>query len=470
MVRKKVTALRFAGALLLLSTGSARSQTAFVPLTQMGSQTYLGFPGGLYENGTNGPPSDHAAAGAARSALVQPLDTSGNPSAAGKIVLLSIGMSNTTQEFCSGGGLPPCDSWTFVGQALTDAAVNHSTLLLINGARGGQSAATWDSATDTNYDRVRDTDLANAGATEKQVQAAWVKVANPGPTISLPSVSSDAYTLETQMGNIVRAMKTRYANLRLVYFSSRIYAGYATTTLNPEPYAYESGFAVKWLVQAQIDQMRNAGIVVDSRAGDLNYTTGAPWIAWGPYLWANGTTPRSDGLAWLQADLQSDGTHPSQSGQRKVGTQLLFFFKTAPTTRVWFLAGCSSGAACGSFYTLAPCRLIDTRNPTGPYGGPALAAGVSRSFVLTGQCGIPTTATAVSLNVVSITPSTGPAFLTGFPGGLPLPLVSTVNSGAGQIRANNAVVALGGGGDVQVFCGQGAGTSHLVVDVNGYFQ
>jgi len=462
--------LRLAGALLLLVTGSARGQVGFTPISDMRSQTYLGFSGGLYENSTNVPPADHAAAGAVRAALVQPLDTSGNPSAAGKIVLLSIGMSNTTQEFCSGGGLPPCDAWTFVGQALTDAAVNHSTLLLINGARGGQSAATWDSATDPNYDRVRDTDLANAGATEGQVQVAWVKVANPGPTTSLPNANADAYTLETQMGNIVRAMKTRYANLRLVYFSSRIYAGYATTTSNPEPYAYESGFSVKWLVQAQIDQMRNGGTIVDARAGDLNYTTGAPWIAWGPYLWANGTTPRSDGLTWAQTDFVSDGTHPSQSGQRKVGTQLLFFFKTAPTTRRWFLAGCASGTACGSFYTLTPCRLIDTRNPTGPYGGPALAAGASRSFTLAGQCGIPATATAVSVNVVSISPSTGPAFLTGFPGGLPQPLVSTVNSSAGQIRANNATLAFGGAGDVQFYCGQSAGTTNLVVDVNGYFQ
>jgi hypothetical protein len=470
LVRVTGLSLRLAGALLLLVTAPARAQAGFTPISDMRAQTYLGFSGGLYENGTNGPPADHAAAGAVRAALVQPLDTSGNPSAAGKIALLSIGMSNTTQEFCSQGGLTPCDSWTFTGQAATDGAVNHTTLLFINGARAGQTAPDWDSPTDPDYDRVRDTDLANAGATEKQVQVVWVKVANATPNTSLPNASADAYTLETQMGNIVRALKTRYVNLCLVYFSSRIYAGYATTTLNPEPYAYESGFAVKWLVQAQINQMRNGGTIVDARAGDLNYTTGAPWIAWGPYLWANGTTPRSDGLSWLQTDLQSDGTHPSQSGQRKVGAQLLFFFKTAPTARRWFLAGCASGAVCGSFFTLTPCRLIDTRNPTGPYGGPSLAAGASRSFTLAGQCGIPPTATALSVNVVSIGPTSGPAFLTGFPGGMPRPLISTVNAGAGQIRANNAILTLGGAGDISVYCGQGSGTADVVIDVNGYFQ
>src|SRR6185503_12380979 len=118
---------------------------------------------------------------------------------------------------------------------------------------------------------------------------AWVKVANPGPTSSLPSANADAYVLETQMGDIVRALKVRYPNLQQVFLSSRIFAGYATTALNPEPYAYESGFAVKLLVQAQIDQMANGGVPVDPRAGNLDYGTVAPWIAWGPYLWAAGS-------------------------------------------------------------------------------------------------------------------------------------------------------------------------------------
>jgi hypothetical protein len=285
-------------------------------------------------------PAAHQNAGITQALAVQPLDLTGNPSPAGKYVLLSFGMSNTTQEFCSGSGALPCSPWTFMGQAAADSSVHRGPLALANGALGGRSASFWDSPADPDYDRVRDQVLAPQGLSEAQVQIAWVKVANPGPTASLPAPQADAITLLRQMGDIVRALKTRYRNLRLVYLSSRIYGGYATSTLNPEPYAYESGFAVKWLVEAQISQMQNGGTVVDPRAGDLNYQTGvAPWIAWGPYLWANGMNLRSDGLNWIQSDFESDGTHPAQSGEQKVGTLLLSFFKQHPTTKCWFVNG-----------------------------------------------------------------------------------------------------------------------------------
>ncbi len=330
MARKALVAALF----LFAVTALAQSR---LPLNDLGAGMYLGqFQGGLYENGTSAVPSDHASAGTAQAALIQPLDKNGNASPSGKVVMISIGMSNTTQEFCSANNPAPCDSWTFVGQATRDAAVNHTTLMLVNGARGGQSADTWDAPTKPNYDYIRTNDLTPAGVTEAQVQVAWLKVANPGPTVSLPSQNSDAYRLVTQMGNIVRAMKTHYPNLHIVYISSRIYAGYATSTLNPEPYAYESGLAVKWVVQAQIEQMRSGR--VDPRAGDLNYNGVAPWIAWGPYLWADGMNPRSDGLTWSRNELQGDGTHPSQTGQQKVGAMILAFLKQEPTAKSWFLA------------------------------------------------------------------------------------------------------------------------------------
>jgi hypothetical protein len=229
-----------------------------------------------------------------------------------------------------------------MGQAAADANVNHGTLVLVDGAMGGQAADSWLTPTAPDFDRVRDERLAPVGLSELQVQAVWLKQADAMPTMSLPSTSPDAYTLESRLGQIVRALKVRYPNLQQVFLSSRIYAAYATSALNPEPYAYESGFAVKWLIEAQINQMANS--VVESRAGDLNYNTVAPWLAWGPYLWADGTNQRSDGLTWVQADFASDGTHPSApNGRQKVGRMLLDFFKTSQEASCWFTS------------TTAPC-------------------------------------------------------------------------------------------------------------------
>lgn len=321
-----------------VATAADCSQTSvgITPLNDLGTGLYLGlYQGGLYPGGSNVMPPAHHAAGLNRAAQIRPLDAAGNPDPTGHYVLLSIGMSNTTQEFCGTSDGQNCPNYSFVGQALADPHVNHTTLAIIDGAAGGQTAGTWDDPADVNYDRVRDTRLAPAGLTEAQVQAVWVKVANSTPTDSLPESNADAYTLVSQIGDILRAIHVRYPNVKLVFLSSRIYAGYATTPLNPEPYAFESGLACKWTIEAQIEQMTGGGI--DPLAGDLNINTAAPWVAWGPYLWADGLTPRSDGLTWSCTDFNTDGTHPAPPGREKVGTMLLDFFSTSPQTTSWFL-------------------------------------------------------------------------------------------------------------------------------------
>jgi hypothetical protein len=130
----------------------------------------------------------------------------------------------------------------------------------------------------------------------------------------------------------------------------------------------------------------------------------------------------------------------------------------------------SVGSSPTALYTLTPCRLIDTRLPAGPLGGPALAAGASRTFAVAGSCGIPADASAIAVNVVMIQATAGPSFLTVYPGGSSRPPTSTVNANTGQIRANNAIVALGPLGDLTVYLGQGTGSAGLVLDVNGYLK
>ena len=341
--------------------GSCAAAALFsaTPLMDMtAGQNYLGFSGGLYPNNSNSVPATHNTEGLTRAGQIVPLDANGAPSAAGKIVFLALGMSNGTREFCATAGPtitdPTCNSWSFMGQAAANNGVDKTKLIMIDGAMNGQGADAWVSDTavgqsGTNiYTQVANIRLTPKGVTEKQVQAIWYKAALKDPTTSLTNgASADAYQVLTDFGLAMRAMKKRYPNLKQVFMSNRIYGGYAISTLNPEPYAYENNFAVKWLIEAQINQIANG--TIESHAGDLNYKTGvAPWIVWGPNLWASGTTPRSDGLLWNQCDLDpSDYTHPGQptplppaaptclGAEQKVGTLLLNYFLNSPYA-TWF--------------------------------------------------------------------------------------------------------------------------------------
>jgi hypothetical protein len=120
------------------------------------------------------------------------------------------------------------------------------------------------------------------------------------------------------------------------------------------------------------------------------------------------------------------------------------------------------------FYTLTPCRVVDTRNPAGPFGGPALAADSTRVFPLGGACNVPADAAAVSLNV-TVADATAPGSLTIYPGTGPIPGTNTITFVPGKNRANNVTMGLVGGG-LTVVDFQATGTVNLIVDVNGYYR
>ena len=222
-----------------------------------------------------------------------------------------------------------------------------------------------------NYVRVRDA-LNRNGYTEFQVQAIFLKSSTAFPQCDLkglhcqntqPPPLPDAYLTEKYMGNILRYLKCctldadgnstgqpRYPNLKQVFVTSRIYGGYANGTLHgclmPEPFAYEEAFGVQRLIVAQING------TADQYSGQVDFNPNgsghAPWVDWGPYLWASGETPRSDGLTWCngqndfacqqefdfrygdpnpqyQSQFWGDFTHPTASAAKKVAGQLVTF-------------------------------------------------------------------------------------------------------------------------------------------------
>ncbi|HYU34335.1 MAG TPA: metallophosphoesterase [Thermoanaerobaculia bacterium] len=121
-------------------------------------------------------------------------------------------------------------------------------------------------------------------------------------------------------------------------------------------------------------------------------------------------------------------------------------------------------------YTLPPCRVVDTRNPAGAQGGPALASGTTRSFPIAGTCGVPAGAVAVVANVTAVSP-TAAGSLEILPSGIEPAGTSTISFKTNQVRSNNVELALGAGGEIAVRTGLSAtGTVHFVLDVSGYFQ
>jgi hypothetical protein len=122
------------------------------------------------------------------------------------------------------------------------------------------------------------------------------------------------------------------------------------------------------------------------------------------------------------------------------------------------------------FFTVPPCRVADTRDAPGPWGGPALISNERREILFAGQCGIPSDARAVSVNVTAVTP-TGPGFLRLFPAESEELSSSTLNFNTGQTRANNAIIGLIEGKMwIRPFIDASPGTVHMILDVNGYFR
>ena len=289
--------------------------TGLKPLTEMtADDRYKGEDGGLYGGGMNEPPEAHRLAALEACKKVTPLDAQGKPSKDGKIVFISLGMSNTAGEFA-------------MFKEIADRDPDKSPdVLIVNCAIGGAGVSSWAKPASGTWQKVADR-LKEANVAPEQVQAAWIKHAEPGPspdTVPLEYAKKVKEDIEASLA----ITRSTFPNMRVAYLSSRIYGGYniaGIRRVNPEPFAYETAFSVRWVIQDQIEAEKKGKV-------------DGPVLLWGPYLWADGVTPRkSDKLVWERKDLGEDGVHPSKVGGQKVANLLLEFFKSDAGAKTWFV-------------------------------------------------------------------------------------------------------------------------------------
>lgn len=301
---------------------------AQTPLNELWPGDYNGFQGGLYPGGFNQRPFTHSDEGKriARDEIY-PRNRAGDYDADGKIQMISIGMCNTTMEF--GGALTADTEDGFQYRVMTDAfgrKWKHPNLSVIDCADASQDAASWANALPPGgpWHNLIDRGV-GPHFPMRQVQVVWLKEAEKDPRDNFPR---HAERLRDDLEKILGVLGNDdyFGNVKMVFLSSRTRAWTLTRpnyTHNPEPQAFESGFAVKWVIEEQLPPL----------------TQNWPWLSWGPYLWADGDAPRQDLLTWPCSYVQQDDcVHPvSDPAVRKVSDQLLAFFKTDPVTTPWFL-------------------------------------------------------------------------------------------------------------------------------------
>lgn len=353
----RVVAVVFAAGLLSIAPTAAaqvplkdcsHTSTGITPLTDLGTGTYQGFQGGLYPGGTNMRPASHDLAGVLLAQQIEPLDALGNPDPNGKIVVVGMGPSNAKQFFHG----------VQVGVFGVDP-LKSANVVFING--GYKAKGTEETANPVNsFWFMLLADLQAAGSSFEQVQVLWLHTITREPTEPFPqhAVSHQA-ALEATIHNA----KMYMPNATIMYITSRVYADYwIDIPVLAEPYSFEQGLATKWLIEDQING-----------AASLNYDPAngpvlAPWIAWGPYLWADGVIPRSDGLTWECSDFGTDGLHPASPAQFEVIDYMSRFFHTDATARQWYLGDDVSDLCAGQALVVSEGDAL-----AGPTHAPRLA-------------------------------------------------------------------------------------------------
>lgn len=306
----------------------ANDSTGLIPLVDLKTDYYMGEQGGLYPGGSNKPTGPHKDDGVALAKSLKPLDSLGNVDwTNGKIGVISLGASTTGEP------------WNhFIDLTKVDHTIN-PCIQFANGCYGGKGLdiMAYPDLYGWYWDYVMNR-LTSDHVSPDQVEVAWFKSGSKMDTTVtwplFPNAIADRYT------ECLQVILQKFPNIKLVFMSGFVYGGYADSTKEfyhvcVEPGSYWNNWAVKFLVQRQID-------------GDtaLKYTNPgkvAPYIAWGPNEWADGVNANHyDSLYWdCEEDFLPDGGgyHLTNAGRDKEANLIMTFFKTSLLTKKWFFDG-----------------------------------------------------------------------------------------------------------------------------------
>jgi len=290
---------------------AVRSDTAKIPLNDLGTGMFMGYMGGLYPNGANEPSGQYAADLSDVSSSIVPLDKSGNPLNTGKIVFISLGAS-------VGGHMMKA----LIPKTENNPLTNPS-LLLINCNQGAGFASLNHimNPADAYWSRVDRTITAKTSA--KQVQVIYLET-DDTTNARWPD---KANLVKNDIDSCLRFFKKKFPNVKLVYVLGRTRTFGFMKYWNREPNPYYFGWGCKWAIEDQIN-----GVPGTTYKGS---DAVAPMLTWGFYEWADSQPRKTDGFSW-NAYQTVDGLHASTEGQDTLTTRFQNFLLTDRYASIWY--------------------------------------------------------------------------------------------------------------------------------------
>ncbi len=293
----------------------------WTPLPEMGNTKFNGYPGGLYAGSKNTPSGQYLKDAMDLAKTIVPLDTAGNPSPNGSIVLAGVGASNPRTEF---------EAFTSIAAG---SGNTNARLRMLNTCIGGQGVQKMNVATD-NYWKSAFKMLDSMQLSAKQVQVAWIETDNTGSKDT--NFPSAPLALVGDLKLLLQTLKIKFPNLKLCYLSARAYSGWAPPNGSGvgggllAPRDYYNGWAIKWLIDSAA-----------LGAKGLEYkgaTVSVPMPLYGSYNWTNAGQTRKDGFSLdCNTDVGSDGLHLTAAGEQKIGQNIYNTFAADTTAKLWFL-------------------------------------------------------------------------------------------------------------------------------------